>query len=155
MIFALVVPSSNPQAVLISLLANGVSEAGAGQAGDIAFDLKVGYLVGANKEAQFYGQLIGCGMGAFVATAFYKLYSSAYPIPGQLFSVPNAYMAVLTARLVYGTGLPENAGIFALAFGICFTVISILKIRYADHKWQYLLPSGTAFAIGRFHCFSS
>ncbi|KAI4254818.1 MAG: hypothetical protein L6R42_007027, partial [Xanthoria sp. 1 TBL-2021] len=54
LIFALVIPSSNPNAVTINLLAGAISESGALQAGDMMQDLKTGHLLGASPRAQFY-----------------------------------------------------------------------------------------------------
>ena len=59
LIFALITPSSSPNAVTINLLAGAISEAGALQAGDLLQDLKTGHLLGASPKAQFWGQLIG------------------------------------------------------------------------------------------------
>lgn len=92
LIFALVVPATNPNAVMINLVAGAVSEAGAQQAGDIMQDLKTGHLIGAAPRAQFYGQLIGSAVGAIASAAVYKLYNSVYTIPSKLFPVPTAYI---------------------------------------------------------------
>ena len=107
--FALVTPSSSPNAITINLLAGAISESGALQAGDMMQDLKTGHLMGAAPNAQFYGQMIGSAAGAVVSAVVYKLYTSVYEVPGGMFQVPTAYVWIFTARLVTGQGLPDMA----------------------------------------------
>ncbi|KAG7004869.1 endothiapepsin [Physcia stellaris] len=107
--FALITPSSSPNAITINLLAGAISESGALQAGDMMQDLKTGHLMGAAPNAQFYGQMIGSAAGAVVSAVVYKLYTSVYEVPGGLFQVPTAYVWIFTARLVTGQGLPDMA----------------------------------------------
>ena len=155
LIFAAISPSRN--AVVVNLVAGAVSEAGALQAGDILQDLKAGHLIGASPKAQFYGQLIGSVVGAFVSAAVYKLYISVYPIPGDLFQTPTAYVWIFTARLVTGKGLPPMAGRFALYFGVVFCLTTALRIYLLNSKveWQRRLhpwiPGGIAVAVGMYN----
>ncbi|KIW83808.1 hypothetical protein Z517_03054 [Fonsecaea pedrosoi CBS 271.37] len=161
LVFALITPTG-PHAnhsIIINLLAGAVSEAGALQAGDILQDLKAGHLIGASPKAQFYGQLIGSVVGAFVSAAVYKLYVSVYPIPGDLFEIPTAYVWIFTARLVTGKGLPPMAWQFALLFGVVFVLTTTLRIyllAYRDSKpWCKALhpwiPGGIAVAVGMYN----
>ncbi|KIY03510.1 uncharacterized protein Z520_00201 [Fonsecaea multimorphosa CBS 102226] len=161
LVFALITPTG-PHAnhsIIINLLAGAVSEAGALQAGDILQDLKAGHLIGASPKAQFYGQLIGSVVGAFVSAAVYKLYVSVYPIPGDLFEIPTAYVWIFTARLVTGKGLPPMAWQFALVFGAVFILTTTLRIyllAYRDSKpWCKALhpwiPGGIAVAVGMYN----
>jgi uncharacterized oligopeptide transporter (OPT) family protein len=143
--FATLISRSHPNVIIMNVLSAGIAEAGSSQAGDIAFDFKIGHLVGAEPQAQLYGQIIGSIFGAFISCGIYRLYTSQYPIPGPLFQIPSSFLDVSTARLVMGRGLPEGAGEFALGFGIFFAMI---KMKYADRWWQNLIPSGVAFAIG-------
>lgn len=73
--FALVIPASNSNAIIINLLAGAVSESGALQAGDMMQDLKTGHLLGASPRAQFWGQMIGSFAGAMISAGVYKLYT--------------------------------------------------------------------------------
>lgn len=148
LIFAVVVPRSNPYAVLINLIAGSIAEAGASQAGDLAFDLKIGYIVGAEAQVQLYGQIIGCFFGTFVTCGLYRMYTAVYKIPDKRFQIPVGYMAIIAARLVTGKGLPDHALEFVLGFGIFFIITTAIKIRYASYQWQNILPSGVAFAVG-------
>jgi OPT family oligopeptide transporter len=90
LIFALIIPRSNPNAIIINLIAGGIAEAGAQQAGDLMQDLKTGHLLGASPKVQFYGQLIGSAWSAIISAGIYKLYTRVYEIPGPLFQIPTA-----------------------------------------------------------------
>ena len=95
LVFALIMSSSNPNAIIINLIAGGIAEAGAQQAGDLMQDLKTGHLLGASPKAQFYGQIIGSIWSAIISAGIYKLYTRVYEIPGPLFQIP-------TAQVFYG-----------------------------------------------------
>ncbi|KAL8887264.1 MAG: hypothetical protein Q9205_005095 [Flavoplaca limonia] len=151
LIFALVIPSSNPNAVTINLLAGAISESGALQAGDMMQDLKTGHLLGASPRAQFYGQMIGSAVGAVVSGSVYKLYTSVYKIPGGMFEVPTGYVWIFTARLVTGRGLPEMAWQWALGAGIVFAVLTAVRIRGQGRWWQAWVPGGIAVAVGMYN----
>ncbi|KIW97539.1 uncharacterized protein Z519_01123 [Cladophialophora bantiana CBS 173.52] len=161
LVFALITPTGAHanHSIIINLLAGAVSEAGALQAGDILQDLKAGHLIGASPKAQFYGQLIGSVVGAFVSAAVYKLYVSVYPIPGDLFEIPTAYVWIFTARLVTGKGLPPMAWQFALLFGAVFILTTTLRIYLLAHResqrWCKALhpwiPGGIAVAVGMYN----
>lgn len=145
---AAVVPSSNPNAIIINLVAGAISEAGAFQAGDILQDLKTGHLVGAAPKAQFWGQLIGSLVGAIVSAVVYRLYINTFRIPGGIFEVPTAFVWIFTARLVNGKGLPERAPQFALGVGLVFVVLTTLRVRGQGKAWQAFIPGGIAVAVG-------
>ena len=156
LIFAVLTPNSK-NAIIINLLAGAISEAGALQAGDILQDLKAGHLIGASPKAQFYGQLIGSIVGAFVSAVVYKLYVKVYPIPGDLFQVPTAYVWIFTARLVTGKGLPPMAWRFAAGAGAIFALTTSLRIYLinSDKGWHKkvhpFIPGGIAVAVGMYN----
>lgn len=155
LVFAAIAPSRN--AVVVNLIAGAVSEAGALQAGDILQDLKAGHLIGASPRAQFYGQVIGSLVGAFVSAAVYQLYVSVYPIPGDLFQTPTAYVWIFTARLVTGKGLPPMAWKFAVGFGVAFSCTTVLRIYLLQSEKPWLrklhpwIPGGIAVAVGMYN----
>ncbi|KAL8656525.1 MAG: hypothetical protein Q9226_002639 [Calogaya cf. arnoldii] len=151
LVFALVIPSSNPNAVTINLLAGAISESGALQAGDMMQDLKTGHLLGASPRAQFYGQMIGSAVGAVVSAGVYKLYTSVYKVPGGMFQVPTGYVWIFTARLVTGKGLPHMAWQWALGAGVIFAVLTALRIRGQGRWWQAWVPGGIAVAVGMYN----
>jgi len=146
--FALIIPQSNKNSVIINLVAGAVSEAGALQAGDLMQDLKTGHLLGAAPNAQFWGQIIGSTVGAVVSALIYKLYTSVYDVPGDLFQVPTGYVWIFTARLVTGKGLPPMAWQWALGAAIVFSITTGLRIHGSGKSWHPYVPGGIAVAVG-------
>ncbi|KAL8958931.1 MAG: hypothetical protein Q9183_005738, partial [Haloplaca sp. 2 TL-2023] len=148
LVFAIIIPSSHPNAVTINLVAGAISESGALQAGDMMQDLKAGHLLGASPKAQFYGQMIGSAVGAIISAFVYKLYTTVYQVPGGMFEVPTGYVWIFTARLVTGKGLPPMAWQWASGAGCLFAVMTALRIRGQGKSWQawvrmYNTPSFT------------
>lgn len=94
LVFALIIPRTNPNAIIINLIAGGIAEAGAQQAGDLMQDLKTGHLLGASPKVQFYGQLIGSVWSAIISAGIYKLYTRVYEIPGAIFQIPTAQVGI-------------------------------------------------------------
>ena len=148
LVFALVIPASNPNAITINLLAGAISESGALQAGDMMQDLKTGHLLGAAPRAQFWGQMIGSFVGAIVSAGVYKLYTSVYEVTTGMFQVPTAYVWIFTARLVTGKGLPEMAWQWALGAGLLFVLLTAARVKGQGKWWQAWVPGGIAVAVG-------
>lgn len=151
LIFAFVVPSSNPNAVVINLLAGAVSESGALQAGDLMQDLKTGHLLGASPAAQFWGQIIGSVVGAAASAVIYKLYAHVYTIPSRQFQIPTAYVWVFTARLVTGEGIPAMAAPYAFAFAGVWAVLTVARLVAKGRSWAPYIPGGIAVAVGMYN----
>lgn len=149
--FAFVIPASNPNAIIINLLAGAISESGALQAGDMMQDLKAGHLLGAAPNAQFYGQIIGSFVGAIVGAVVYRLYTQVYEIPGGIFQVPTAYVWIFTARLVTGQGLPEMAWQWAVGAGVLFVIVTAVRVAGHGQWWQAFVPGGIAVAVGMYN----
>ena len=147
--FALIVPQSNKNSVIINLVAGAVSEAGALQAGDLMQDLKTGHLLGAAPNAQFWGQIIGSAVGAVASALIYKLYTNVYEVPGTLFEVPTAYVWIFTARLVTGKGLPPMATQWAIGAAIIFSITTAIKSTGMLKRWHSYIPGGIAVAVGK------
>jgi len=147
--FAVIIPQSNKNSVLINLIAGAVSEAGALQAGDLMQDLKTGHLLGAAPNAQFWGGVIGSAVGAVVSALIYRLYTSVYEVPGDLFQVPTGYVWIFTARLVTGQGLPPMAWQWALGAAIIFTFTTVARIVGTGKRWHPYIPGGIAVAVGK------
>lgn len=152
LIFAVIIPKDHPSRILINLVAGGVAEAGAQQAGDLMQDLKTGHLLGASPKAQFAAQLIGTVYSVFLSSIMYKIYNAVYEIPSKTFRVPTAVVWIDCSRLVTGEGLPEHAFEFCLLFGAVFGLISALKnilpAHSKYHKYTVYLPNGVAVGIG-------
>lgn len=151
LVFALVIPASNPNSITINLLAGAITESGALQAGDMMQDLKCGHLMGAAPKAQFYGQMIGSFAGAIISAAVYQLYTTVYKVPGDLFQVPTAYVWIATARLITGKGMPPMAWQWALGAGILFSVTTAIRAAGQGKWWQAWVPGGIAVAVGTFN----
>ncbi|WVO22640.1 uncharacterized protein IAS62_003970 [Cryptococcus decagattii] len=151
LIFAILQPGN----IVANIIAGGVAEAGAQQAGDLMQDLKTGHLLRASPRSQFYGQIIGSLASVFVATAGYKFYTSAYTIPGPEFAVPSAGIWLNLARLLNNGHLPSHVIPFMLGFGVLFACVSFVKVfsssfpaSIASSRLITNLPSGIAFAVG-------
>lgn len=161
LVFALVTPTTGPNAknaVIINLVAGAVSESAALQAGDLLQDLKCGHLIGAAPNAQFWGQMIGSGVGAVLSAVVYKLYTNVYTIPGGLFEVPTGYVWVFTARLVTGKGLPPMVGEWASGAAMIFAFGTMIRVWGTNRKhrglsgwWIDFVPGGIAVAVGMCH----
>jgi OPT family oligopeptide transporter len=150
-LFALVIPRDHPGAVLVNLVAGGITEAGAQQAGDLMQDLKTGHLVGASPRAQFVAQMIGSVYSAFVSAAVYRLYDSVYEIPNDVFRIPTARIWIDTARLCTGQGLPDGTSTYAYGLGGLFAGLALIKAVFISEKhsrWTRYIPSGVAVGIG-------
>ncbi|KAI9501038.1 OPT oligopeptide transporter protein-domain-containing protein [Coemansia spiralis] len=144
-VFAGVMPGN----LVGNLVAGGIAEAGAQQAGDLMQDLKTGHLLNASPRAQFSGQMIGSIFSVFITAGAYLLYTKVYPIPGPQFPVPTAQVWLDMARLVNGHPLPPHVWPFIMAFAALFFVLPIgafaLGRRGEKVRWW---PSGIAFAVG-------
>ncbi|KAK4055903.1 OPT super [Microbotryomycetes sp. JL221] len=150
LLFAIIQPHN----IVANLIAGGISEAGAQQAGDLMQDLKTGHLHRASPKAQFYGQLIGSCASVIVSSVIFVLYRRAYELPSTSFPVPTAAVWLNLARLVNNGKLPPRTKEAMLVFGILFVVLAALKVvgstRSIDNRlrWTRFIPSGIAFAIG-------
>ncbi|KXN84736.1 hypothetical protein AN958_12163 [Leucoagaricus sp. SymC.cos] len=139
-----------PGNIVANIIAGGVAEAGAQQAGDLMQDLKTGHLCHASPRAQFYGQLIGSSISIIVTATAFTLYNRAYTIPGPSFPAPTAYVWLSLARLLRDGHLPEKSAVFMIAFAAVFAVLAMAKV-YAVRRQSWIakwIPSGVAFAIG-------
>ncbi|GAA5957053.1 hypothetical protein JCM8115_003941 [Rhodotorula mucilaginosa] len=165
LVFAVVQPGN----VVANLVAGGIAEAGAQQAGDLMQDMKTGYLWGSSPKAQFHGQLIGSLASVFVSTGVYCLYRRVYEFPSTAFPVPTAAIWLNLARLVNTGKLPPHTEGAMLIFGTAFVALATLKAvgkakiaaaaadgagmisdgdRARAWRWTRWIPSGIAFAVG-------
>ncbi|EJF56509.1 oligopeptide transporter [Dichomitus squalens LYAD-421 SS1] len=139
-----------PGNIVANIIAGGVAEAGAQQAGDLMQDLKTGHLIHASPRAQFFGQLIGSCLSIIVTTTAYTLYQRAYEIPGPSFPAPTAFVWLGLARLLRDGELPERSALFMIFFAILFGAVAAAKTYAVRSGWPHAkwIPSGVAFAIG-------
>lgn len=152
LLFAVVIPRNHPSKILINLVAGGIAEAGAQQAGDLMQDLKAGHLLGASPKAQFIAQIIGTLYSVVFSSIMYKVYNSVYEIPSKNFRIPTAVIWIDCSRLVTGEGLPPKAFEASLIFGVIFGIIALLKNTIPStskfSKYLVCLPNGIAVGIG-------
>ncbi|KAJ2379127.1 OPT super [Coemansia sp. RSA 2607] len=145
-----------------NLVAGGIAEAGAQQAGDLMQDLKTGHLLNASPRAQFVAQMIGSVFSVFITAGAYILYNKVYPIPGPELPAPTAQVWLDMARLVNGHPLPPHVWPFIAVFAGVFIILPILallidrgkdtivlgSLNFRKSTLQRWWPSGIAFAIG-------
>lgn len=152
LVFAVLIPRSHPGTILVNLVAGGVAEAGAQQAGDLMQDLKTGHLLNASPFAQFVAQLIGTVWSVVLSGAMYLVYNKVYDLPNDRIRIPTAVVWIDCARLVTGGGLPKMALECSLAFGSLFAILSLIKNVYKGAetvpKWLVYIPSGIAVGVG-------
>ncbi|KAJ8293778.1 putative oligopeptide transporter [Rhodotorula toruloides] len=167
LVFAVVQPGN----VVANLVAGGIAEAGAQQAGDLMQDLKTGHLWGSISRTgesltSLLSLLIGSLASVFVSTGVYCLYRRVYTLPSTAFPVPAAAIWLNLARLVNTGNLPPRSKEAMLIFGTIFVVLAALKAigkvklessesdavsessRVKTLGWTRWIPSGIAFAVG-------
>jgi OPT family oligopeptide transporter len=137
-----------PGNVASNIIAGGIAEAGAQQAGDMMQDLKTGYLHRSSPRAQFFAQMVGAFFSVFFAIAAWKLYNNAYEIPGPEFSVPSAALWLDMALLLSGESdyFPRNITPFCVVAGLLAGSLPLLE-KFKPRLKPYL-PSAVAFGIG-------
>lgn len=154
LVFAIVTPASNPNALIINLLAGSVMESGAEQASDIMQDFKTAHILNASPVAQFQGHIIGSVFGAIISPLIYRVFTSMSTVPSNLFQIPSAYLWLFTARLLRGDGLPTMAPDISLSFAVVFLLFAVLKKYILSSRfergaqWTKFVPSGVAVAVG-------
>ncbi|GCE99075.1 hypothetical protein ZYGM_000197 [Zygosaccharomyces mellis] len=150
LIFALLIPRDRKGAVLLNLVAGGVAESGAQQAGDLMQDLKTGHLLGASPRAQFIAQILGAIWSIILSSVMYICYNKVYQIPDKQFRIPTAIVWIDCARLVTGQGLPEKALGCSVVLGIIFAFLSLIRncYRESNRNWLMYIPSGVAVGVG-------
>ena len=155
LVFALLVPRTHPGNILLNIVAGGVAEAGAQQAGDLMQDLKTGHLLNASPRAQFVAQLVGVVWSVVLSSLMYIVYNTVYDLPNEQIRIPTAVVWVDCARLVSGQNLPARALECSLVLGGVFAVLSLVKNCALTNRnpgpatrWAKYIPSGVAVGVG-------
>ena len=150
LLFALISPPSavGVQASLThNVMSAGIASNSAAAAADLLFDLKSGYLLGANPRRQFIAQLIGVLFGTLASVpAWYLMVPDVsaldkYPLPAT-----QLWVAVARALTVGLGALPISAKLAILigaAVGITLPLLEKLAPR--TRAW---LPSATGLGLG-------
>lgn len=154
LLISLMISKSNPNKILIILIAGAISESSAQQSGDLMQDLKTGYLLGSNARSQLVAQIIGSVFSVFFGSLIYKLYNNIYTIPSNVFRIPSGMIWMDCARVIVGGSLPPNALKFSLVFIIFFGIISLIKnsLQFSHHKkiFKYF-PNGVSVGVGLYN----
>lgn len=130
-------------------------------------DFKTAYLLDVCPRAQFTAMLLGSAASVVVSVGAYKLFTTAWEVPGPEFAVPSAAIWLDMARLVNGGALPPHVGPFCL--GAAVVAAALPAVRFVTNAasmraavgqsqpWDgmlrlvgTLLPSGVAFAVGMY-----
>jgi putative OPT family oligopeptide transporter len=150
LLFALISP---PAAVGVqasmthNVMAAGITANSAGAAADLLFDLKSGYLLGANPRRQFIAQLLGVLFGTLASVPAWFLMVpdvsvlDKYPLPAT-----QMWVAVARALTVGLDSLPMSAKLAVLigaAVGIGLPLLERLL-----PKVRAYLPSATGLGLG-------
>lgn len=149
-LFAFLIPSTNPNAILLSLAVAGVVEASVWQAAEMMDEFKMGHLVNAPPMSLFYGQLIGSLVGSAVSMLVYRLYTNILGFPSKDFPMPSAHILISTARLVYGRGMPPGLLRFGIVASVLGGIFKILKGSKRLSRWSPWIPSSVALAAGMY-----
>ncbi|KAF8059133.1 oligopeptide transporter [Scenedesmus sp. PABB004] len=104
----------SPGAVVPNLVAGAIAEAGAQQAGDLMQDFKTAHLLGVAPGDQLLAMLIGSAASVPLSVGAFKLYTSAWEVPGPVLPAPTAAIWLDMARLVNGGKLPERVAPFCV-----------------------------------------
>eukprot|EP00042_Codosiga_hollandica_P053010 m.683643 g.683643 ORF g.683643 m.683643 type:complete len:232 (+) comp58605_c0_seq20:1763-2458(+) len=162
--------------VASNIIAGGIAEAGAQQAGDMMQDLKTGYLHQTSPRAQFFVQMLGATFSIFSTIAAWKLYNYAYKIPSSEFPAPSATLSVsshstsdwkvTSVRLTFACryscswldmalilngesdSLPRHLTGFCVVAALIAGALPI--VEKFKHSWKPWLPSPVAFGIGMY-----
>jgi len=151
LLFALISPPAavGVQASLThNVLAAGITANSAGASADLLFDLKSGYLLGANPRRQFIAQLIGVFCGAIVCVpAWYLMVPDASVL--DKYPLPATQMWVAVARALTGGigSLPLSAQ-YAILIGAAVGVALPLLERVVPSRARGWMPSATGLGLG-------
>ncbi|KAK1711576.1 OPT oligopeptide transporter protein-domain-containing protein [Colletotrichum acutatum] len=149
-LFAFLIPSTNPNAILLSLAVAGVVEASVWQAAEMMDEFKMGHLVNTPPMSLFYGQLIGSLIGSAVSMLVYRLYTNILGFPSKDFPMPSAHILISTARLVYGRGMPPGLLKFGIVASVLGAMFKIFKDSRRLSRWSPWIPSSVALAAGMY-----
>lgn len=156
LLFAKLVPKSNPDAVLINLIAGGIAEAAIVQAAGLTFQLKVGQLLDVPLLEIFSSHLLGTIIGAVFAPLWYSVMTHIFPIGTSGNDIPTAHLWEQAARRLLSRGLPQGASGWILITTLVFVVLAVAKIAIAEVSEEESglreivtwVPSGASFAMG-------
>jgi OPT family oligopeptide transporter len=136
----------SPGQMVTNLMAAGITNGGAAQAGDMMQDLKTGYLLGASPRKQFIAQLCGICAGVVLVVPVYRIFTSAYTLGDDKLPAPAAFAwKAMAELLVEGfSALPPHAPV---ALAIAAAVGILLPLLRNIERIKPYVPSGLAMGI--------
>ena len=133
-------------AIAASLCVAGVVCCAACASGDMAQDLKTGYLLGATPRLQQIGQILGVTIAAFIMAPVLTLLHSAYGI-GTGLRAPQATLFAGITRAFFGdTSLPLDMVLGGVAIGMFLVVINLVLAGTGIKFRMHVMP----FAVGMY-----
>jgi putative OPT family oligopeptide transporter len=149
-----------PSNMTTNLMTAGLTSGAASSSSDLLFDLKSGYLLGANPRKQFLAQFLGCFFGTLVVVpAFYLLIPDASYLGGDKFPAPAAQVWKAVAELLSNglSALHPTARIGMVTGGLIGIILPLLP-RFLPKKMHVFIPSamglGLAFVIQFYNALS-
>ncbi len=150
----------SPSNMTTNLMTAGLTSGAASSSSDLLFDLKSGYLLGANPRKQFLAQFLGCFFGTLVVVpAFYLLIPDASYLGSDQFPAPAAQVWKAVAELLsQGLGALHPTARMGMLTGGLIGIILPLLPRFLPEKTHKFIPSamglGLAFVIQFFNSLS-
>jgi OPT family oligopeptide transporter len=149
-----------PSNMTTNLMTAGLTSGAASSSSDLLFDLKSGYLLGANPRKQFLAQFLGCFFGTLVVVpAYYLLIPDASYLGSDQFPAPAAQVWKAVAELLsQGLGALHPTARIGMVTGGLIGIILPLLPRFLPQKYHKFVPSamglGIAFVIQFFNSLS-
>jgi OPT family oligopeptide transporter len=146
-VMQLVFGGISPNQIVTNLMAAGITNGGASQAGDMMQDLKTGYLLGASPRKQLVAQLIGIIAGVVPVIVVYRMFThDPSALGGKELPAPAAMAWKAVAELLVKgfSELPPHA---LEAVAISASVGIILPLLRKIDRIKAYVPSGLAIGI--------
>jgi OPT family oligopeptide transporter len=145
--------AQNP-ARFVNLVSGTLSAGAAAQGTDMVGDLKTGHLLGAKPKNQFWAQLFGTTIAAFLTVGLYVLFAAAAPCintgetPCQ-YSAPSVAAWAAVASAVTGDKLPisPSAGYTAIGISIFVGIAVVVKHLFIPQKYWVYVPNWNAVGL--------
>lgn len=91
-------------------------------------DFKTAHLLGVSPGAQLAGMLLGSAASVPLSVAAYRLYTTAWQVPGPVLPAPTAQIWLDMAKLVNGGRLPEKVGPFCAVAAAAAAALPLVQL---------------------------
>ncbi|WP_170319623.1 OPT family oligopeptide transporter [Polyangium spumosum] len=143
LLFAVLAPGQTH----VSLMAAGLTNAGANSCGDMMQDLKTGRILGASPQKQLFAQLFGITVGGLVTAL---VFLTAFPLEllGTKYPAPGVQMFKGTAELLARgfAGLPPHAAL-AMAIAAALAAVCTLASELGPKRLAAWVPSSMGLGL--------